>query len=407
MRREALIAVLLLGCKPSREADVRPPPVVSDVPLVAEEEAPVVAPPRPAAPEADLRALAQGIDALAWGLFGAQRTLPGNRVISPAAIAVTLAMTASLDRGAAGAQVRSALAPGLDDARLHDAAGTLLRAWQSPLTEASGALAAQRIFVSHGVRFDDAVNARLRTVYGAPVGVVDTGGPEGARRRIDGFIAARTRGAITATVPLHAVVADAPAIAASGALVRFVCEGDVSSVRFRVGGVTASDTRAAQCREGVRTAQGAGFTLLRVPSRDGGLTLDVALPDVNARHADFEATLSRETFDAAVAALAPVNAVVVLPTVRFAQERPEGLRAALVRMGLDALFDPERCDLARPMSHGGWVSELFHRARFELDAASERAPAETGVTYLVDRPFVFVLRDARGVALALGRVVEP
>jgi serine protease inhibitor len=408
VRRAAIIAVLLLGCKAPREAPSRPAPAAVDAPFVAEEEAPAVAPPRPVAPAADVRALAQGVDAFAWSLFATQRAYAGNRVVSPAAVAVTLAMTASLDRGAAAEQVRATLAPGLDAARLHDAAGALVRAWQSPLAGTSGALAVQRIFVSQGVRFDDAVNARLREVYGAPAGVVDTGGPEGARRRIDGFIAARTRGAIAATVPEHAVVADAPAIAASGALLRFVCEGDVSSVRFRVGGLGPTDARSALCRGGVRSARGDGFTLLRVPSRDERYTLDVVLPDEGARLADFERTFARRSYDAAVTALQPDASAVNLPALRVAHGSPEGLRGALVSIGLDALFDPDRCDLARPSLRGGWVSELFHRARFELDAATERAPDGETAVRSVDRPFVFVLRDAsRAVVLAIGHVVEP
>ncbi len=53
------------------------------------------------------------------------------------------------------------------------------------------------------------------------------------------------------------------------------------------------------------------------------------------------------------------------------------------------------------------MSELYHRARFELEAeASEAGARPEGST--VDRPFVFALRDARlGMPLVVGHVVDP
>ncbi len=415
MRRIAPCLVLLAACGRSRAPSSEPPaPALAappDAPARVEEEAPAVAPSIEPAPEADVRALVRGVERLAWRLWPAASSRPGNRVLSPASVAVSLAMASAVERGAAADEVRAELAPELDAARMHRAAGTLLRAWQSEPSDGGGLLAVQRVFVDRAVRFEDGPTASLRTLYGAPEGVVDTGAPEGARRRIDGFIAARTRGAVRGVVPELAVVADAPAMVASGALARFACEGDVSTVRFRVGGVAPSDARSARCRGAVSSARADGFTLLRVPARGGAVALDVVLPDEGRRLADVEARLDEASVRAAISALRPGRAAVNLPTVRVANESPEGLRNDLMGRGPGMLFDPERSDLARPGERGGWVSELYHRARFEADVAAEGdapAPAFGLVTYAVDRPFLFVLRDARlDTPLAIGHVVDP
>ncbi len=366
-----------------------------------------MAPPLSPSTEADSRAFARGVDAFAWRVFRALADRPGNRVFSPAAAAVSLAMTASLDRGAAAAQALRAVSDSLDEDRLHGAAGTAFRAWQMELGEGSGLLAVQRVFIDRAVRLDDAVSLRLRRVYGAPVGVIDTGGPEGARRRIDGFLRARTRTAVPEAIPEHAIVADAPAVVASAAAARFVCDGEVTSMAFAAGGASVVETRAVRCARDLRSARGEGFTLWRVPSSDGAYALDVVLPDATVRLRELEARLDLAAVNVAVEALRPARGAVILPTVQVTNESPEGLRNTLAEMGCGDLFDPERSSLARVGAGGRWVSDLYHRARFELDAVAAVA-APSGEARAVDRPFVFVLRDARlGLALAMGHVVDP
>jgi serpin B len=410
VRGVLLSALMILGCRGPRAAPDAPPQVfveAPDAPATIEEEAPAVAPAMTPASETSMRDFSQGLERFGWSLFRRVAARPGNRVYSPAAAAVSLSMAASLDRGPAADEARRVLSDTLDADALHRAAGSVLRRWQTELGEGSGLLAVQRVFIDRAVRLDDAVTDRLRAIYGAPVGVVDTGGPEGARRRIDGFLHARTHGAVPEAVPEHAVVADAPAIVASSALARFVCEGEVTSLRFRVGAVEPADTRAIRCGGAVTRARGEGFTLWRIASRDGAQTLDVVLPDEAVRVRELEARLDATVMHAATEALRPADVTVTIPTVRVTNESPEGLRNALFSMGCGGLFDPERSTLARVGPGGRWVSELFHRARFELDGA-DATRALTAPAERIDRPFLFVLRDARlGVALAMGHVVDP
>lgn len=411
MRRPLFAALILLGCGRPRAAapDASRPAIVEapDVAATVEEEAPVIAPPMSPSSEAASRAFADGVEGFAWRVFRELSARPGNRVFSPSATAVALSMAAALDRGPAGARALHAISATLDADALHRAAGTALRAWQSEPGEGSGLFAVQRVFIDRAVRLEDAVGERLRTVYGAPVGVVDTGGPEGARRRIDGFLHARMRGTTPEAIPELAIVADGPAVVASAALARFVCGGEVTSMPFAAGGVSPVETRAARCAGDLRSGRGEGFTLWRVPSADGAYALDVLLPDEPERLRAFEARLDAGVVRVAVEALRPARETLAIPTVRVTNESPEGLRNTLMQMGCGDLFDPERSGLARVGPGGRWVSELYHRARFDLDVTD--APAAPGsVARRIDRPFVFVLRDRRlGAALALGHVVDP
>lgn len=411
MRGPLFAALILLGCGRPRAAapDASRPAALEapDVAAAVEEEAPVVAPPMSPSSEAESRAFAGGVDGFAWRVFRELSDRPGNRVFSPSATAVSLSMAAALDRGPAGAQALHAIAETLDADAVHRASGTALRAWQSELGDGSGLLAVQRVFVDRAVRLEDPVSERLRGVYGAPVGVVDTGGPEGARRRIDGFLHARMRGAAPEAIPEHAIVADGPAVVASAALARFVCGGEVTSMSFRVGGVSPVETRAARCARDLRSGRGEAFTLWRVPSADGAYALDVLVPDESERLRAFEARLDAASVRVAVEALRPAREAVTIPTVQVSNESPDGLRNTLMKLGFGDLFDPERSSLARVGPGGRWVSELYHRARFDLDVTD--APAAPGsVARIIDRPFVFVLRDRRlGTALAMGHVVDP
>ena len=321
---------------------------------------------------------------------------------SPAGTALALAQmeTVSADEGAT--LLGDRLAPSLPRPAFERALATLLRAYETPITN-GGVQLTQRLFTDHHVRLvPDALTALLAR-WGSTPGPVDTGAPEGARRRIDGFVQSRTADAVRAIVAPHAIVADAPLVLVSAVVARFVCAGAVATGGFRVGGVAPVEVRVARCAGDVRRAAGEGFALLRIPAAEGALTLDVVLPEEGRRLDAVEPALSNGALARATASLTPWQGAVEVPTVRGAYDRSLELRNALWNAGFARWFDPERSTLRREGIRSGWLSELHHRAVWSVDVAVRGDVGATPVVR-VDRPFVLVLRDGDGAPLLVARV---
>jgi serpin B len=110
---------------------------------------------------------------------------------------------------------------------------------------------------------------------------------------------------------------------------------------------------------------------------------------------------------------------------KFEMESGYGLRETLQTLGLRTMFDREAADFGGITDdpEGLFISEVIHRARIRVDEYGTEAAAATAVVavgaaafgeppkpipFIVDRPFVFFIRDDQtGVILFAGRVTNP
>jgi serpin B len=96
------------------------------------------------------------------------------------------------------------------------------------------------------------------------------------------------------------------------------------------------------------------------------------------------------------------------------------LRAALSALGMPLAFDDERADFSGITTEERlFISDVFHQGFIAVDEEGTEAAAATAVVFeavsgmvgtdvVVDRPFVFAIRDVpTGAILFLGRVTDP
>jgi serpin B len=162
---------------------------------------------------------------------------------------------------------------------------------------------------------------------------------------------------------------------------------------------------------------GDGFFALALPYRQNELEMVFLVPALG-QFPTFLPTLAAQRVADILAALQPELVDLSLPKLNL--DFGVGLEDALGEAGMERAFDAAA--EFGPIGQGIFVQNVFHRAVLKLDeqgtiaaastvvgaAGAGSGPPPTPVPVVVDRPFVFFLRDtSTGAILFLGHVVDP
>ena len=89
----------------------------------------------------------------------------------------------------------------------------------------------------------------------------------------------------------------------------------------------------------------------------------------------------------------------------------------LTALGMGVAFSPGAADFTKMYAPGGiWIDQVKHKSFVKVDEEGTEAAAATSVAMVdsapmpvvVDRPFVFVLREKlSGTILFMGKVMDP
>jgi len=166
-----------------------------------------------------------------------------------------------------------------------------------------------------------------------------------------------------------------------------------------------------------------GHQAVELPYVGEDTSMVVILPDENVGFVEFERSLDAPRLVEFVEALETREGTIRMP--RFGFESGFALKDVLSELGAEVAFDFERADFGgiadiEQTGENLYVYDVYHDTFIEVDEAGTEAAAATGVVIgtesaapnpfemVLDRPFVFFLRDRRtGTVLFLGRVVEP
>jgi serine protease inhibitor len=400
--------------------------VRSDVPLV------------PASPAAAASAAA-GINAFGVDLYRRVATTRGNLVISPASVAIALNMARAGAQGMTAAQMDAVL-HSVGSAPAHaEAIGSLDQA----LVALSGTYEtgngrelpvtlrlANAPFAQVGMSVQSAYLDALAAQFGAPLRLLDyAGNPDAARLLINAWVKAQTEGripallsppditALTRLVLVNAVYLHAPWLnpfdpraTAPGAFTR----PDGSMVRVPMMAV----------QDAVPYAAGTGWRAIELPYLGGSLALDVIVP---TDLAGFEARLTNAEIARLTGAFKPQEVRLSLP--RFGIRTETRLARTLGALGMPLAFDRTKADFSGIALHSCgsspdclYIAQVIHQATIDVDEKGTTAAAATAVvmvtggpgyqgpwiTFRVDRPFMFILRDrTTGAILFMGHVTDP
>lgn len=394
----------------------------------------VVDVPRAVPNEADALLAAAAIDAFAIDLYYRVAAGTGNLVFSPTSIEVALAMARAGARGETAAQM---------DRVLHSAGGDELAAAMNALDQAlttrnqayprEGPAEPPEVtlhlanapFLQADMPFEAAFLRVLAERYGAGVRPVDfEHEAEAARRTINAWVKERTEGRIPQLLGPATVDSLTRFVLVNAIYLKASWEVPFKESNTMSGRFTRADGSRVQVPFlrgdiGAGYGSGAGWRAVEIPYIFEELTLTVIVPDDLAA---FERQLTPAGLERLVGGLQYMGVRLRIP--RFRVETSTELGDVLKDLGMPLAFDRIAADfsgISRVEALG--IALVVHQANLEIDEAGTEAaaasavvggttgsggPPDPTVTFTVDRPFLFVLRDRpTGAILFIGRITDP
>ncbi len=385
--------------------------------------------PRASADPGDAALAAAAINDFGIELLEAATAGDENAVLSPASVAIALAMARAGARGETAAQMDAVLREVASD----EHAGWL-NALDAALASRSGRFEdlgrverdvtlriANAPFAQRNYPWEQVYLAALASRFAAGVRLVDyVNDTEAARRAINAWVDDRTEHRIpelleAGTIDELTVMVLVNAIYLKAAwLTPFEDRNTAPGPFTKLDGSTV-DVTTMHAAIDARYARGNGWQAVELPYVGGSLAMTIVVPDDLAA---FTATLDGEGFAAIVAALEERSVDLWLP--KFGIETKVDLKDVLAELGMPDAFDPGLADFSGMTTADAlFITAVIHQANIDVDEKGTEAAAATAVvmgrtsvpkrvTLKVDRPYLFAVRDVpTGTILFLGRVVEP
>ncbi|MFB7126898.1 serpin family protein [Kitasatospora sp. NPDC056273] len=386
---------------------------------------------RPAVDPARVAATAAATDAFGLDLLHALTAQPdaagGNLVVSPSGLATLLAMLLPGARGATAGELAKALHTELDPLQYALATGALNR--PVPATDRLTLRRSDDLWTQQGLAVEPGYLADLAAAFDTGVHQADFAkDPDGARKTVNAAVEKATDGRIkdlfgrdAITPSTRLVLTDALYLKARWAAA-FKPSHTADRPFHKLDGSTPAVPTMAQTGE-FKYADGSGGILgepwqaVELPYADGALVMDLIVP-AQGGFAAFAKGLDQPQLDRVLGALAERPVDLRLPRFRFGTSKE--LTPALRSLGVSSAFD--KADLTGIAKEPLVVGTVVQKATVEVDEEGTVAAAGSGagveaaaapnadrpVQLYLDRPFLFLIRDARGGApLFLGQVTDP
>jgi serine protease inhibitor len=368
--------------------------------------------------------------------FGLLRQLtasaPGrNAIVSP--VSAGLALALALD-GASGS-TRDSLAAvlgfaGLTPAKVADRNAALiaeLRSAPEVTLTVSNAL-----WGRSDVRFDASFLRSAHDDYGADIASLDLHTPE-AVARINTWVDSATRGKIsqvlTEPLPDNTALLLTNAVYFKGSWATRFDAVATKPRPFHLGDGSIAMRPLMALTGNLAYASGDGFELLRLPYRGRRLVMDILLPDSGRTVDEVMAHLTAGKFGSVIARAAPRPVALALPRVTL--QCSADLSRDVSALGAANAFDRDRAEFGRMLEPSGavggtrtdasrrvWLDRVLQRTVVEVNEEGTVAAAATAVEsavdsmpppptpFVVDRPFLFAIRDDATAALLFVGVVD-
>ncbi len=353
----------------------------------------------------------------------------GNVVISPASIALALAMARAGARGQTATEMDGVLRDLASDghagwvaaldAALNARTGTFQDLMGDPQQVTLRVVNAP--FAQRGLALEPAYLDALASRFGAGLRLVDyVHAAEAARTLINGWVAGETQQRIPELLARGAIDDKTRLVLVNAIYLKaawqtpFMTEATANAPFARPDG-SSVDVPMMRNQDEYPYAFGDGWQAVELPYVGGQLAMLVIVPDDLTA---FSRSLDGDSLAAIVGNLASAQVNLGLP--RFGAETQAELGPVLASLGMPTAFTDEADFGGITTQEALAISAVIHQANIDVDEAGTEAAAATAVTMratgiaadpvslTVDRPFLFALRDLQtGAIVFLGRIVDP
>lgn len=366
---------------------------------------------------ADFTAVVAAQNGLGIRLLAALRDSSGDRNVAVGGYSVNqvLAMLYAGARGETAAEMQRVLEWTMPPERLHAALNALDLEIGTRAEDVTLAIA-NRVWGQKGLPLQNEFLDVLTRNYGAPLAVTDfASDPEQARTTINDWVKRATGEKIAELFPGGTIKAQTRVVLANAMYLDAPWKYKINPAAtrkapFKLLDGTQAEVDMMHFDEFLPSAYDPNWQAVELPYRGDELAMVVIVPkDLPA----FEAQLTPQKLDEVFSKIKDGGIHLSLPKFKFSFHA--SLKQALVGLGLASLF--EGADFSGITGAADLFVEHFeHEVFVEVDEEGTRAAAATGAslpashgpTVMVDRPFLFAIRDRpTGTLLFLGRVIDP
>jgi len=356
---------------------------------------------------------------------------PTNLVFSPASIALALAMTRAGAVGKTATEMDAVLHAGDPMTMPHSMnaltteLGTRSKTVEIPGAEPTNVelAIANSLWAQQDLAFETAFLDLLATEYGAGLQLVDyKSDPDGARVLINQWVDEATKDRIPELLAPGVITPDARLTLVNAIYMKAAWETAFVKQVTTPGPFTTSAGKSVQApmmsrSDHLQYASTHGWQAVVLPYVGGDLSMVIMLPD---EEAPLDATV--DAFGGLDGQLGPQLVNLTMP--KFDIETSIGLADVLGAMGMPTAFDRAAADFSGMTKEEElFISAVIHQANITVDEDGTEAAAATAVVmettaapadppqpidFVVDRPFVFAIRDnATSAILFLGHIGDP
>ncbi|MDJ0973005.1 MAG: serpin family protein [Planctomycetota bacterium] len=380
--------------------------------------------------------MAAANDRFAWSLYEQLRAEEGNLFVSPYSVHAALAMTREgargdtakeMDRvlfleGVARGAGYQALLEALTPRQVREGFGKDAKQVPAYDIEVANALWGQT-----GFDFEAPFISALKTDYGAPLARIDFAQSAAARKRINDWVAKKTRDKIQDIVPPDMPDPLTRLVLANAIYLKAPWLHPFKKHLTKEDAFTALDGTTSKAdfmrRVGrYRHAELDGVQILELPYRGNQLSMAVFLPRAEDGLATLENRLMKQDLAGWSGKLQSRLVDVRFPKFEFTTSKE--LTRVLSNLGMPSAFNARTADFSgMTKKERLFIGAVLHKAFVGVDEEGTEAAAATVVimrkggrpaqpekpiVFDADHPFVFVIRHQQtGAILFMGRVTKP
>lgn len=384
----------------------------------------------PNAPADDVQTLTDGNNAFALELYQSLRSQDGNLIYSPYSVSVALAMTYAGARGETEAQMARTM-HFLPQDQMHPALNALdlqLASRGQAQSEDETPLQlniANAVWAKQGLPLRQDYLDVIAQNYGAGIRLADFARQyDAVRKEINDWVSKKTNDKIRDLIPEGTLNPSTAMVLVNAIYFKadWIYQFDPNNTHdapFHL--LDGSDVQVkmmSQSLSGVPYAQGDGYQAVELPYQGGTAVMDIIVPE-EGKFDEFESGLDIQNLNEILGNLQPVDGL-DLGLPKFSFTKNFNLTEQLSAMGMPDAFNGNADFSGMTGDRSLCIDVVLHKAFVAVDEKGTEAAAATAVVMkemammpsdlrlIIDRPFLFVIRDSSsGQILFVGRVLNP